>query len=92
MMLGLNPTEQEMVDIPNQIARLISRLLCSLFNTVYLSNNFQEWFNILPRFLSTVSREVQTERGGGRGVLQKCFQGGQKIVGNLKNSLNSFYN
>ena len=36
MMLGLNPTEQEMVDIPNQIARLISRLLCSLFNTVYL--------------------------------------------------------
>ena len=79
MMLGLNPTEQEMVDIPNQIARLISRLLCSLlqvFDTVYLSNNFQKWFNILPRFLSTVSREVQTERGGGRGVLQKCFQGG----------------
>ena len=50
-MLGLNPSDQEMVDIPNKIARYI---------TVY-SVHYQEWFNLLPRILPLSSGVV--ERG-----------------------------
>ena len=58
-MLGLNPTEQETVDIPNQIAR--QGFSCSyIFIHLYLYFEFycQKWVDLFSGFLSIMSWKV----------------------------------
>ena len=62
-MLGLNPSDQEMVDIPNKIARYITVYTYSVIIYIRYCQLFfsQEWFNLLPRILPLGSGVV--ERG-----------------------------